>query len=153
MKYLLLVVLLGCSLARAGIESREFSDPGEQARYLKFTAELRCPKCQNQNLADSNAPIAADLRDQLYRLLREGRTDEEIVDFMVQRYGDYVLYKPRIEPRTWLLWGGPFAMLLAGIGVALVMMRSGRDRVRSLPGLDDDERRRLAQILGEETQR
>lgn len=153
MRSLLLALLITCSLARAGIQEREFSDALQQERYLKFTAELRCPKCQNQNLADSNAPIAADLREQLYRLLREGRSDEEIVDFMVQRYGEYVLYKPRIEPRTWLLWGGPVLMLLLGLGVALVMMRHGRDRARSASVLDDEERNRLARILGEDVQR
>jgi cytochrome c-type biogenesis protein CcmH len=147
---LVLALLLFSPLLKAGIEARDFASPEEKARYLHFTAELRCPKCQNQNLADSNAPIAADLREQLYRLLREGRSDEEIVDFMVSRYGEYVLYKPRVEPRTWLLWGGPFLMLGIGALVAMLMVRRARERAAGAPVLDDEERARLAGILGEE---
>jgi cytochrome c-type biogenesis protein CcmH len=144
-------MLLFCPVVLGGIEAREFASADEQERYLRFTAELRCPKCQNQNLADSNAPIATDLREQLYRLLREGRSDDEIVDFMVTRYGEYVLYKPRIEPRTWLLWGGPFLMLAAGMVVAVSILR--RARARHPTGLSDEERTRLARILGDESLR
>jgi len=151
MRWLVLWMLLFCPVVRGGIEAREFASADEQERYLRFTAELRCPKCQNQNLADSNAPIATDLREQLYRLLREGRSDDEIVDFMVTRYGEYVLYKPRIEPRTWLLWGGPFLMLAAGMVVAVSILR--RARARHPTGLSDEERTRLARILGDESLR
>jgi cytochrome c-type biogenesis protein CcmH len=153
MRFLTVLILLWSALAHAGIEARDFSSAEERDRYLMFTAELRCPKCQNQNLADSNAPIALDLRDQLYRLLREGRTDDEILDFMVTRYGEYVLYKPRVEPRTWLLWGGPALMLGGGIVVALLMLRRARARVATVPDLSEDERSRLARILGEEPPR
>jgi cytochrome c-type biogenesis protein CcmH len=151
MRWLVLWMLLFCPVVLGGIEAREFASADEQERYLRFTAELRCPKCQNQNLADSNAPIATDLREQLYRLLREGRSDDEIVDFMVTRYGEYVLYKPRIEPRTWLLWGGPFLMLAAGMVVAVSILR--RARARHPTGLSDEERTRLARILGDESLR
>lgn len=146
-------LLMMCAVAHGGIEAREFASPEEQARYLRFTAELRCPKCQNQNLADSNAPIAKDLREELYRLLREGRNDDEIVEFMVRRYGEYVLYKPRIEPRTWLLWGGPLLMLGGGLMVALTMVRRGRARAAGVSDLDAEERDRLAGILGEDLRR
>jgi len=148
MRWLVLWMLLFCPVVLGGIEAREFASADEQERYLRFTAELRCPKCQNQNLAD---PIATDLREQLYRLLREGRSDDEIVDFMVTRYGEYVLYKPRIEPRTWLLWGGPFLMLAAGMVVAVSILR--RARARHPTGLSDEERTRLARILGDESLR
>ena len=151
MRWLFLWMLLFCPVVLGGIEAREFASADEQERYLRFTAELRCPKCQNQNLADSNAPIATDLREQLYRLLREGRSDDEIVDFMVTRYGEYVLYKPRIEPRTWLLWGGPFLMLAAGMVIAVSILR--RARARHPTGLSDEERTRLARILGDESLR
>jgi cytochrome c-type biogenesis protein CcmH len=151
MRWLVLWMLLFCPVVLGGIEAREFASADEQERYLRFTAELRCPKCQNQNLADSNAPIATDLREQLYRLLREGRSDDEIVDFMVTRYGEYVLYKPRIEPRTWLLWGGPFLMLAVGMVVAVSILR--RARARHPTGLSDEERTRLARILGDESLR
>ena len=151
MRWLFLWMLLFCPVVLGGIEAREFASADEQERYLRFTAELRCPKCQNQNLADSNAPIATDLREQLYRLLREGRSDDEIVDFMVTRYGEYVLYRPRIEPRTWLLWGGPFLMLAVGMVVAVSILR--RARARHPTGLSDEERTRLARILGDESLR
>ncbi len=151
MRWLVLWMLLFCPVVLGGIEAREFASADEQERYLRFTAELRCPKCQNQNLADSNAPIATDLREQLYRLLREGRSDDEIVDFMVTRYGEYVLYKPRIEPRTWLLWGGPFLMLAVGVVVAVSILR--RARGRHPTGLSEEERVRLARILGDESLR
>jgi cytochrome c-type biogenesis protein CcmH len=151
MRWLFLWMLLFCPVVLGGIEAREFASADEQERYLRFTAELRCPKCQNQNLADSNAPIATDLREQLYRLLREGRSDDEIVDFMVTRYGEYVLYKPRIEPRTWLLWGGPFLMLAVGMVVAVSILR--RARARHPTDLSEEERVRLARILGDESLR
>lgn len=145
---LLPMLLFAATLARAVVETYDFSREEDRARYQRFTYELRCPKCQNQNLADSNAPIAADLRRELHRLLEEGRSDEEIVDFMVERYGEYVLYRPRVEPRTWLLWGAPAGMLLTGVLVMAGMLR--RSRRTSPVALDEAERARLAGILGKE---
>lgn len=145
------VLLLAATLAHAVVETYDFSREEDRTRYQRFTYELRCPKCQNQNLADSNAPIAADLRRELHRLLEEGRSDDEIVDFMVQRYGEYVLYRPRLEPRTWLLWGAPAGMLLGGVFVMAGMLR--RSRRAQLPALDEAERTRLAGILGKENDR
>ena len=145
------VLLLTAALAHAVVETYDFSREEDRTRYQRFTYELRCPKCQNQNLADSNAPIAADLRRELHRLLEEGRSDEEIVDFMVQRYGEYVLYRPRLEPRTWLLWGAPAGMLLGGVFVMAGMLR--RSRRTQPPALDEAERTRLAGILGKENDR
>lgn len=146
-----LLLLLGtlAAAAQAVVETYDFTDEGDRARYQRFTYELRCPKCQNQNLADSNAPIAADLRRELHRLLEEGHSDEEIVDFMVARYGEYVLYRPRLEPRTWLLWGAPAGMLLGGVAVMIVMLR--RSRSLTAAELDDAERARLARLLAKET--
>lgn len=148
---LLPALLLMATLAHAVVETYDFSREEDRARYQRFTYELRCPKCQNQNLADSNAPIAADLRRELHRLLEEGRNDDEIVEFMVQRYGEYVLYRPRLEPRTWILWGAPAAMLLGGVFVMAGMLRRSR---RTRPqALDEAERARLAGILGRENHR
>lgn len=146
---LLLLLALG---AQAAVETYEFADEQQRQRYLEFTRELRCPKCQNQNLADSNAPIAADLRRELHRLLGEGRSDAEIVDFMVSRYGEYVLYKPRLEPKTWLLWAAPVLMLMAG-GVVLARVlrraRTMRDQAAEA-ALSEAERARLAALLDRE---
>ena len=119
MKRLLIACLLGAAVglglvgvARAAIDTYEFKDEVERERFRSLTEELRCPKCQNQNIADSNAPIATDLRREIYRMLDDGRSDKEIVDFLVMRYGDFVMYKPPLDSRTWLLWYGLVFMAL-----------------------------------------
>ena len=147
------ILLLLAAGVNAGIEARDFSSPEQRERYLHFTAELRCPKCQNQNLADSNAPIAADLREQLYRLLQEGQSDQQIIDFMVSRYGEYVLYKPRIEPRTWLLWGGPVLMLVGGFLAVGALVRRARQRSTLVADLSDEESTRLKRLLDQDCPR
>jgi cytochrome c-type biogenesis protein CcmH len=91
-----------------------FNSSGEEQRFLHVVTELRCVMCQNQTLADSNAQIARDLRREVLVLMRQGKTDDEIRDYLVARYGEFVLYKPRIEAKTWLLWFGPALLLLAG---------------------------------------
>ena len=147
---LLLLVALGVN---AAVDPYQFDSEEQRVRYLEFTRELRCPKCQNQNLADSNAPIAADLRHELQRLLHEGRSDSEIIDFMVERYGEYVLYEPRLEPKTVLLWTAPVLMLLGGVLVlAGVLRRSRRAASGRGDALAPDEQARLRQLLhdGEE---
>jgi len=147
----ILLALLLPLLAHAAVETYAFAEEQQRLRYLEFTRELRCPKCQNQNLADSNAPIATDLRRELHRLLTEGRSDEEIVEFMVSRYGDYVLYKPRLEPRTWFLWGAPVLLLLTGALVVAGLVRRARAERAGAPPqpLSDHERERLAALLRE----
>jgi cytochrome c-type biogenesis protein CcmH len=148
----LLLVLLGAGVAHGVVEPQEFSDEQMRERYLQFTRELRCPKCQNQNLADSNAPIAQDLRAQLYRLLNEGKSDGQIVEFMVDRYGDYVLYKPPLEARTVLLWLAPVLMLAIGVLVlAGVLRRSRRARAVQVPQtLTEAEQARLKALLADD---
>ncbi|MBL4584825.1 MAG: cytochrome c-type biogenesis protein CcmH [Pseudomonadales bacterium] len=98
----------------AEIEIHQFKDSQIEARFLRLSDELRCPKCQNTNLSGSNAPIAKDLRDQLIRLLKEGKSDQQIEQYMLDRYGDFVLYRPQFKQSTWVLWLGPLAVLLAG---------------------------------------
>lgn len=138
----------------AAIDPYQFSSEAERLRYLEFTRDLRCPKCQNQNLADSNAPIAEDLRHELQRLLREGRTDAEIIDFMVERYGEYVLYQPRFEGKTLLLWGAPVAMLFAGLLAIAVLVRRARRAAAAAPeALDPEERRQLERLLRDTQER
>ena len=114
-----------------------FNDQAEEQRFHALAAELRCVKCQNQSLADSNAMIAHDLRREVLDLIREGRSDDEIKDFLVARYGDFVLYKPRVEGTTWLLWFGPLLLLVAGaIGIAMIVRKRTRD---SASRIDLDE--------------
>ena len=108
------------------IDPMPFKDAAEEARFRALAAELRCVLCQNQSLADSNAQIARDLRDEVLELMRRGKTDAEIKDFLVARYGEFVLYRPQVASSTWLLWFGPALVLLAGgfIVAGLVRRRS-----------------------------
>lgn len=111
---LLILVSLSASAAK---EVYEFETDEQRERFQQFTYELRCPKCQSQNLAGSDSMISQDLKRELHRLILEGKSDEEIVDFMVTRYGDFVLYKPRFQANTYLLWLGPAALMFIGLAV------------------------------------
>ena len=113
----------------------QFRSAVEEAHFRALVTELRCVMCQNQSLADSNAMVAQDLRREVLELMRQGKSDAQIEDYLVARYGEFVLYKPRIEERTWLLWFGPIALLFAGgLVVAFVVRRHGG----STPVVDDD---------------
>jgi cytochrome c-type biogenesis protein CcmH len=103
-----------------------FRDSAEEVRFHRLTAELRCVMCQNQSLADSNAQIAHDLRREVLALMQQGKSDAEVKRFLVERYGDFVLYRPQVSAGTWLLWFGPLLLLLAGAVVVwrIVAMRS-----------------------------
>jgi len=106
----------------------EFDSPEQEARYDRLVNELRCLVCQNQTIADSNADLAKDLRRQTLEMLRQGKSDDEIVKFMTDRYGDFVLYRPPVKPTTWLLWGAPMILLLIGvIGTLMVVARRSRE--------------------------
>jgi cytochrome c-type biogenesis protein CcmH len=114
--------------AVAVIESYDFASDAERERYQRFIDELRCPKCQNQNLSGSNSPIAADLRRELHRMIVQGKSDDDIIGFMVARYGEFVLYRPRLDRNTAILWGGPALLGLVGIVVIGLILRSQRRR-------------------------
>ncbi len=119
-----LIFFLSTNIATASpVDTYEFNDEVTKIRFQALSKELRCPKCQNQNLADSNSPIAADLRRELYELLQQGKADSEIVDFMVDRYGEFVLYRPRVSELTYVLWFGPAVLILLGIIVVIVIVR------------------------------
>ena len=135
-------------MAHAAIDTYQFADDAQRQRFRELTQELRCPKCQNQDIADSNAPIAADLRREIFRMLGEGKDNAQIIDFMVDRYGEFVRYKPALTARTWLLWFGPAGLLLAGLVVIGVMVRRRRRQPASSPrDLSAAERARLAALL------
>ncbi|MCY1360687.1 Cytochrome c-type biogenesis protein CcmH [compost metagenome] len=144
-----LILALGLlGIAQAAIDTYDFATEAQRERFRELTKELRCPKCQNQDIADSNAPIAADLRREIHRMLGEGKSDEEIVDFMVDRYGDFVRYKPAVTARTFLLWYGPALLLGSGLLVlGVIVLR--RRRVESAPAdqLSEQERARLDALL------
>lgn len=116
----------------------QFRDNAEETRFHRLTAELRCVMCQNQSLADSNAQIAHDLRREVLDLMRQGRTDAEIKRFLVDRYGEFVLYKPEMSPGTWLLWFGPAVLVLAGGAIVLRIVRR-RSGGRDIAEADDDQ--------------
>ena len=121
MKNLLVVCVLGFSLSvQAAIETYQFDSPEQEARFRQLGYELRCPKCQNQAIGDSDAEISGDLRAEVYRMLKEGATDAEIKDFMVARYGRYVLYNPPLDQQTLILWFGPAGLLVLG-GILVVL--------------------------------
>ncbi|MES2819704.1 MAG: cytochrome c-type biogenesis protein [Pseudomonadota bacterium] len=151
MKRLLLAAFLGLGLSatvQAAIDTYEFASEAERQRYRSLTEELRCPKCQNQNIADSDAPIATDLRREIFRMLGEGQSNEQIADYLVARYGDFVLYKPPVNGRTLLLWYGPGALLLGGFGLlGLIVLRRRAQKTRPDSGLSTDEQQRLAALL------
>lgn len=144
---LLLLVLAGTAQA-AAIELREFDDPVMEERYRDLTASLRCPTCQNQAINDSDAPVSGDMRDRVYELLQDGRSDIEIRSHMVERFGDYVLYNPRLEGRTLLLWGLPAGLALLGLVVVGLLVRSRRNA--SARALSDEERARLDALINRE---
>lgn len=149
-KYLLAVCLLVLAgFSAAALDLYDFQNPEQEARYRQLVAELRCPMCLNTNLVGSDAPIAEDLREQVYLMLLAGHTDEEVVAFMRARYGDFILYRPRLNAATALLWFGPALMLLFG---ALLIWRHVV-RVQKTPpsALTESERARLAAWL-EKTQ-
>jgi cytochrome c-type biogenesis protein CcmH len=119
--------LLPVLCAAQAIQPLPFRDHAEEVRFQHLSAELRCPMCQNETLADSNAPIAHDLRRQVFEMMQAGKSDDEIKAYLVDRYSQFVLYKPPVEPSTWLLWFGPLALLaIGGIVVAVQVRRRAR---------------------------
>lgn len=127
---LVLALFLLASSSSFAIDPMDFRSPDEEKRFQKLSAELRCLVCQNQNLADSDALLAKDLRLEVFEMIRAGKTDDEIKQFLVDRYGEFVLYRPQVKPGTWLLWFGPGALLLIG---AVVLVRVVRGRGAQLP--------------------
>jgi len=128
LRSLLLAVALGGGLAQANEAAPASADPVLEARMLSITAELRCLVCQNQTIADSHADLAVDLRQQVREMLQKGQSDQQILDYMTARYGDFVLYRPPFKSTTMLLWVGPGVMLVAGL-VMLVLILRRRSRM------------------------
>ncbi len=151
MKAWISIALLTAVLAgsvQAAIDTYEFDSEADRQRYRTLVEELRCPKCQNQNIADSDAPIAMDLREQIFRMLEKGESDQQIVDFLVSRYGDFVLYKPPVTGRTLLLWYGPAIFLGAGfVLLGFIVLRRRGSSATAANGLSADEVQRLKALL------
>jgi cytochrome c-type biogenesis protein CcmH len=148
MRWFLMVLLLLPSLAAAGEAAPLAENPQAEARLKALAVELRCLVCQNQTLADSNAPLAEDLRREVREMIAKNMSDKEIIDFLVTRYGDFVLYRPPLKTTTTLLWVGPFLLLIGG-AIALVMALRRRQKKLADVALSEAERNRVAQLLSE----
>lgn len=147
MRTLLCVLLLAAMPALAAIDVHEFDSPEQEQRYRQLVDELRCPKCQNQNLSGSDAAVAKDLRDRTFQLLQQGKSDEEIRAYMVDRYGDFITYRPPLRAGTLLLWAGPFLLML--VVAAVLVWRVRRPAAGPAP-LSEEERQRLARLLDDQ---
>ncbi len=121
-------------------------DPAVEARLTKLSKELRCLVCRNESLADSPAGLADDLRREIREQIKAGKSDREIIAFLQARYGEYILYRPRVTPTTYLLWFGPFVLLLAGLAVLFRYIKQRRDSITEEP-LSDTDRRRAKELL------
>ena len=144
MKKFALVVFAALLFAASSSASdpHEFSDAAEAERYRNLVAELRCLVCQNQNLADSNALLARDMRDVVAEMIRAGESDGAVIAFMTERYGDFVLYRPPFKPATWALWLGPLALVLLGLlAIARIVRRPRRAEMGA------EEKQRAAKML------
>jgi cytochrome c-type biogenesis protein CcmH len=143
--FLVLAALLaGTAMAKEAAPMAE--DLAIEKRMVAISEELRCLVCQNESLSGSHAELAQDLRREIRKMIGEGKTDQEILDFMVARYGDFVRYRPPMKPTTWLLWGGPFLLLAGGIGALIAFLRR-RTKEEAAPALSDEEHRRAAALL------
>lgn len=141
----MLFVLLVFSQAYAVIEPHTFTTDEQEQQFNRLLHELRCLVCQNQSLAESNAGLAGDLRIIVYEKVMEGAPDDEIVDFLVSRYGDFVLYRPPVKKETYLLWYGPLALMLVGVAVVVTIIRRKAKVVETK--LNDEERQEIKDLL------
>jgi cytochrome c-type biogenesis protein CcmH len=133
------------------IEVYQFDNPQQEQAYKELTSELRCLVCQNQDIADSNAELAQDMRHKVFKMLKDGQDKQQIVDFMVQRYGDFVLYKPPLEGRTLLLWIGPFVLFVLGVWLMLRAIRKARRRDENI-AIDSNQIERAHHLLDEDSE-
>ena len=124
-----LVLLIGAASGDVSAEELQFKDRAEEARFRRLASELRCLVCQNQSLEDSHAPLALDLKKEVQAQIRSGADDDQIIEYLVRRYGDFVRYRPPLRPGTWLLWGGPPLLLLVGGAAAWRVVRRHGGRV------------------------
>ena len=142
---LLSAMLCFSCMAHAAPAQSLAADPVLEKRMLRLTEELRCLVCQNQTLADSHADLAIDLKNQVREKLASGMSEQEVIDYMVQRYGDFVLYRPRLFGATWILWFGPLLLLLGGLGA--LILKLSRRRAEVVPDMSEQDRARAAAML------
>lgn len=144
------VILMAPVLAVADVAAvYEFETRSEEQRYQNLIAELRCPKCQNQNIADSNSPISKDMRNAVYQMMQEGDSNEEIINSLVGRFGEFVKYRPDFDSRTFMLWATPVIAVFGGILMVIGVVVRSRRAGANAPELSTEEQARIDKMLGE----
>ena len=144
---LLTAFAVAVPLVHAQVDTFEFQTVEQQQRFRQLSDELRCPMCQNTNLTGSSGGVAEDLRREIHRMILEGMTNSEIEQFMFERYGDFIFYKPRLRMETLFLWFGPLIFLLIGGAAAISISRKAGQRGQKNPELDDAQREKLQALL------
>ena len=148
--WLFLTALLFSSVAFSAIDALNFSSPQQESDYHQLTQSLRCPQCQNNNIADSNATIAVDMRGKVFELLQEGKSKNDVVDYMVARYGNFVTYDPPMTASTFVLWIAPLLLVLLGVVFLLRRKPKAQSAVKSQDVLTDEDNARLAELLNKD---
>jgi cytochrome c-type biogenesis protein CcmH len=143
---LLLLLILVFVVSGKDAQPASGEDPAIEKRLTTLSKELRCLVCQNETLADSQAGLAEDLRREIREQIKAGKSDQEIISFLTQRYGQFILYRPQVTPTTYLLWFGPFVLLVIGLVILFRYIRQRRDKIPDKP-LTSEERRRAAELL------
>ena len=146
---LLLLLLTTSTVPHAEDTVYKFKDNLQEQRYQDLINELRCLVCQNQTLADSNAELAQDLRHEVYEMIVKGGSDDTIIEFLVNRYGDFVLYRPPLKQTTWILWFGPLLMMVFALFAAFRIIINRKAENSGMPVLSDEERKKLADLLNQ----
>ena len=148
--WLFLTALLFSSVAFSSIDALNFTSPQQESDYHQLTQSLRCPQCQNNNIADSNATIAVDMRGKVFELLQEGKSKNDVVDYMVARYGNFVTYDPPMTASTLVLWIAPLLLVLLGVVFLLRRKPKNQSAVKSQDVLTDEDNARLAELLNKD---
>lgn len=148
--WLFLTALLFSSVAFSAIDVLNFTSPQQESDYHQLTQSLRCPQCQNNNIADSNATIAVDMRGKVFELLQEGKSKNDVVDYMVARYGNFVTYNPPMTASTLVLWIAPLLLVLLGVVFLLRRKPKTQSAVKSQDVLTDEDNARLAELLNKD---
>ena len=148
--WLFLTALLFSSVAFSSIDALNFTSPQQESDYHQLTQSLRCPQCQNNNIADSNATIAVDMRGKVFELLQEGKSKNDVVDYMVARYGNFVTYDPPMTASTFVLWIAPLLLVLLGVVFLLRRKPKAQSAVKSQDVLTDEDNARLTELLNKD---
>ncbi|EGT75977.1 cytochrome c-type biogenesis protein [Haemophilus haemolyticus] len=148
--WLFLTALLFSSVAFSAIDALNFTSPQQESDYHQLTQSLRCPQCQNNNIADSNATIAVDMRGKVFELLQEGKSKNDVVNYMVARYGNFVTYDPPMTASTLVLWIAPLLLVLLGVVFLLRRKPKAQSAVKSQDVLTDEDNARLAELLNKD---